>query len=328
MSIIQDSASEADDLDVGKLILLAELGNSTPPTDALRNRIISEVNNGKDHKMTTSDVSEASQMMSSPWLREDDEFMTAVLKVSLESASKAFSDIGQRKSTTYFPMNQISLAYHAIHGLDHIPMEFLEVLFKHPRLFDGKGEMLKTLKCDNRLERITAKWNLIQIVGSLKLKLGASYPDHWPELNSMLRNQKATVPSDDMEEPGDWYDRLKCIKERLKHQLGGGDDFVHEAIVLPHFDVVSYLFATDSSGRPVPVPDSLCCQEHLTFRYMQDHFDQSLWTLRSSGTYLSHGDLILPSSPINLPLQAACQRRRPYVLRGLCQRFLEKRLQV
>ena len=267
-------------------------------------------------------------MMSSPWLREDGEFKTAVLKVTLESASKAFSDIGQRKSTAYFPMNQISLAYHAIHGLDHIPMEFLEALFKHPRLFDGKGEMLKTLKCDNRLERITAKWNLIQIVGSLKLKLGASYPDHWPELNSMLRNQKATVPSDDMEEPGDWYDRLKCIKERLKHQLGGGDDFVHEAIVLPHFDVVSYLFATDSSGRPVPVPDSLCCQEHLTFRYMQDHFDSSLWTLRSSGTYLSHGDLILPSSPINLPLQAACQRRRPYVLRGLCQRFLEKRLQV
>ena len=123
--------------------------------------------------------------------------------------------------------------------------------------------MVKTAMYDNRPERIKAKRNIIQIVGSVHLHLGASYPKHWPEMGPMLL--PTNIPSLD-HEPGEWNERLKFIQERIKLHLGGGDDLVHEGIVLPHFTLVSYVFATDSDGRPIPVPDSLCRREHMTFR--------------------------------------------------------------
>ena len=206
--------------------------------------------------MTVSDILQASRLMLTPWLREDDDLKAAVLNATFDSAMKTMDD-------ATFPRSQILPAHSAIHGLDHIPMEFLGALFRHPLLFDGEGRMTKTALYDNRPERRKARWNLFQIVGSVHLKLGASYPEHWPELRPMLPS--VNMPSLDRE-PGEWNERLRLIEDRIRHHLGGGDDLVHEGIVLPHFALISYVFATDSDGRPVPVPESLRRLEHMTFR--------------------------------------------------------------
>lgn len=255
LSTIQNSAAGSP-IGMGALMTLAGLGNDLPPTDALRSRIISEASDNDDHKITVPDILEASKLMLTPWLREDDDLKAAVLNATFDSAMKTMND-------TSFPRSQITAAHHAIHGVDHIPMDFLGALFRHPFLFDGEGRMVRTAMHDNRPERLKAKWNVIQIVGSVHMKLRASYPKHWPELRPMLPT--VIMPSIDPE-PWEWNERLKCIQERIQHHLGGGEELVHEGIVLPHFTVVSYVFATDSDGRPVPVPDSLCRLEHMTLR--------------------------------------------------------------
>ena len=255
LSAIQNSAAESP-MGMGTLLMLAGLGNHISPTDALRSRIISEASDNHDHNMTSPHIIEASKLMMTPWLREDDDLKAAVLTCTFDSAKHRLRDAS-------FPRPQIIAAHHAIYGLDHFPMEILGDLFKHPLLFDGEGRMVKTAMYDNRLERIKAKRNIIQIVGSVHLHLGASYPKHWPEMGPMLL--PTNIPSLD-HEPGEWNERLKFIQERIKLHLGGGDDLVHEGIVLPHFTLVSYVFATDSDGRPIPVPDSLCRLEHMTFR--------------------------------------------------------------
>ena len=167
-----------------------------------------------------------------------------------------------------FPLSQITAAHHAIHGLDYLPTELIEALVKHPLLFDEKGTMQNFFMHDNRPERIEAKWKMIQIVGNAHLKLEASYPHRWPQLRPMLPT--SNLPSID-DSTGKWNARMRRIRERIMHHLcgggeGGDDSWIHESIVLPHYAVVAYVFAVDSDGRPVPVPDSLCSLEHMAFR--------------------------------------------------------------
>ena len=239
---------------------LAGIRSAKPPNDALRSRIILEVCDTTDHKLSFHEILAASKLMLTPWLREDQDLKTAVLKATVESAIETMREAS-------FPLAQITVVHHAIHGLDHLPTKLLEALVKHPLLFDEKGTMRTGFMHDNRPERIEAKWKMIQIVGNARMKLEDSNPHRWPQLRPMLPT--ANLPSID-NSPGEWNARMRRIKDRIMHHLGGGeeedDSLIHEGFVLPHYAVVTYVFAVDSDGRPVPVPDSLCSLEHMALR--------------------------------------------------------------